>query len=85
MRVSVVEREVEVRLVLSAERSVPVPARLAYRTDDPYAVQVVFHVGSELPVNWTFARELLVEGVFRATGQMMAVAEPFKLRVPLVK
>ncbi|WNO74337.1 SsgA family sporulation/cell division regulator [Streptomyces sp. AM8-1-1] len=65
---SVVERELELKLVLSPERSVPVPARLTYRTDDPYAVHVTFHVGSDSPVKWTFARELLVEGVFRPCG-----------------
>ncbi|WP_306330199.1 SsgA family sporulation/cell division regulator [Streptomyces venezuelae] len=63
-----VERELELKLVLSPERAVPVPARLAYRTDDPYAVHITFHVGTDHPVNWTFARELLVEGVFRACG-----------------
>ncbi|MCB5167266.1 SsgA family sporulation/cell division regulator [Streptomyces bambusae] len=65
---TVVERELELKLVLSPERSIPVPARLVYRADDPYAVHVVFHVGSNMPVNWTFARELLVEGVFRPSG-----------------
>ncbi|MFI8822266.1 SsgA family sporulation/cell division regulator [Streptomyces sp. NPDC053431] len=65
---NVVERELELKLVLSPERSIPVPARLAYRVDDPYAVHITFHVGSEHPVNWTFARELLVEGVFRPCG-----------------
>lgn len=65
---TVVERELEMTLVLSPERGVPVPARLAYRTDDPYAVHIVFHIGSEAPVHWTFARELLVEGVFRECG-----------------
>ncbi|MEV5969704.1 SsgA family sporulation/cell division regulator [Streptomyces sp. NPDC051921] len=65
---NVVERELELKLVLSPERSIPVPARLAYRVDDPYAVHITFHVGSEYPVNWTFARELLVEGVFRPCG-----------------
>ncbi|MFK0255719.1 SsgA family sporulation/cell division regulator [Streptomyces sp. NPDC090445] len=64
----VVERELEVRLVLSPERSVPVPARLVYLADDPYAVHITFHTGSSTPVNWTFARELLVEGVFRPCG-----------------
>ncbi|WP_030554676.1 SsgA family sporulation/cell division regulator [Streptomyces exfoliatus] len=63
-----VERELELNLVLSPERAVPVPARLAYRTDDPYAVHITFHIGTDHPVNWTFARELLVEGVFRACG-----------------
>ncbi|MFI6286607.1 SsgA family sporulation/cell division regulator [Streptomyces sp. NPDC051018] len=65
---SVVERELELKLVLSPERSIPVPARLAYRTDDPYAVHIIFHIGSDNPVKWTFARELLVEGVFRPCG-----------------
>ncbi|MDC7338757.1 SsgA family sporulation/cell division regulator [Streptomyces lydicus] len=65
---TMVERELELCLVLSPERSIPVPARLTYRTDDPYAVHVTFHVGSDTPVTWTFARELLVEGVFRACG-----------------
>ncbi|MFJ1974647.1 SsgA family sporulation/cell division regulator [Streptomyces sp. NPDC087903] len=68
MQHAVVERELEVRLILSPERSVPVPARLRYRTDDPYAVHVTFHTGSDHPVSWTFARELLVEGVFRPSG-----------------
>lgn len=65
---TVVERELEFKLVLSPERSIPVPARLTYRTEDPYAVHVAFHIGSEFPVRWTFARELLVEGVFRPCG-----------------
>ncbi|MGX2996960.1 SsgA family sporulation/cell division regulator [Streptomyces sp. JNUCC 64] len=66
---TVVERELELRLVLSPERSIPVPARLTYRPDDPFAVHIAFHIGSEHPVNWTFARELLIEGVFRPCGQ----------------
>ncbi|MFI6004524.1 SsgA family sporulation/cell division regulator [Streptomyces sp. NPDC051366] len=64
----VIERELELKLVLSPERSVAVPARLVYLTDDPYAVHITFHTGSSTPVNWTFARELLVEGVFRPCG-----------------
>ncbi|MFF7384511.1 SsgA family sporulation/cell division regulator [Streptomyces griseoluteus] len=68
MEHTVVERELELRLILSPERSIPVPARLGYRSDDPYAVHVTFHVNSDCPVHWTFARELLVEGVFRPCG-----------------
>ncbi|CAM5441390.1 SsgA family sporulation/cell division regulator [Streptomyces aurantiogriseus] len=68
MHPTVVERELELRLVLSPERSIPVPARLAYRSDDPFAVHITFHINSEQPVDWTFARELLVEGVFRPCG-----------------
>ncbi|MBQ0862863.1 SsgA family sporulation/cell division regulator [Streptomyces smyrnaeus] len=65
---TVVEREVEMRLVLSPERSVAVPARFSYRTDDPYAVHMTFHIYSEKPVDWTFARELLVKGVTQPSG-----------------
>ncbi|CAM5343550.1 SsgA family sporulation/cell division regulator [Streptomyces sp. NPDC087440] len=68
MQHTVVERELELNLVLSPERTIPVPARLVYRTSDPYAVHVTFHIGSDYPVNWTFARELLVDGVFRPCG-----------------
>ncbi|MFD7627816.1 SsgA family sporulation/cell division regulator [Streptomyces sp. NPDC059851] len=75
----VVERELEIRLVLSPDRSVPVPARLVYRADDPYAVHVTFHTGSSAPVNWTFARELLVEGVFRPCGHGDVRIWPAKL------
>ncbi|MGD3111086.1 SsgA family sporulation/cell division regulator [Streptomyces sp. YGL11-2] len=76
---TVVERELELGMVLSPERTIPVPARLAYRTDDPYAVHVTFHVGSDSPVNWTFARELLVEGVFRPSGEGDVRVWPTKL------
>ena len=64
-----IERELDVELVVSPERSVTVPARLEYRTDDPYAVHFAFHVGSDCPVSWAFARELLIDGLFRPCGQ----------------
>lgn len=65
---TVVESELELNLVLSAERSIAVPARLTYRSEDPYAVQITFHIGSDHPVGWTFARELLVEGCSGRAG-----------------
>ncbi|MFD7032696.1 SsgA family sporulation/cell division regulator [Streptomyces sp. NPDC059917] len=68
MHYPVIERELELRLVLSPERSICVPAKLSYRAGDPYAVHITFHTGTNAPVNWTFARELLVEGVFRPSG-----------------
>ncbi|MET9681241.1 SsgA family sporulation/cell division regulator [Streptomyces coeruleorubidus] len=65
----VVERELELKLVRSPQHRIPVPARLGYVTDDPYAVHVTFHIDSAHPVHWTFARDLLVEGVFRPCGR----------------
>ncbi|WP_059012416.1 SsgA family sporulation/cell division regulator [Streptomyces specialis] len=66
---TIIERELDLHLVLSPGHSVPVPALLRYRSDDPFAVHVTFHLGSDAPVHWTFARDLLVEGVFRPSGQ----------------
>ncbi|TQK50408.1 sporulation and cell division protein SsgA [Streptomyces sp. SLBN-118] len=64
-----VERELVCQLVLEAGRAVPVPTRLVYRTDDPYAVHVSFHTDTDEPVEWCFARDLLVEGIFHPTGE----------------
>jgi hypothetical protein len=63
-----IERELELRLVLSPERSVPVAALLAYRTADPYAVHLTFHIDSVRPIRWSFARDILIDGVFRPSG-----------------
>ncbi|RKN39791.1 SsgA family sporulation/cell division regulator [Streptomyces hoynatensis] len=63
-----IERELELQLVLTPARAIPVPARLAYHSGDPYAVHITFHIGSDVPVNWVFARDLLVDGAFRPTG-----------------
>ncbi|GHJ36533.1 SsgA family sporulation/cell division regulator [Streptomyces sp. TS71-3] len=77
---TVMERQIELNLVLSPESSIPVPARFSYRTADPYAVHVTFHIGSDHPVRWTFARELLVEGVFRPCGYGDVRVWPTKVR-----
>jgi hypothetical protein len=67
--ITLVERELELGLVLSPERSMSVSARLTYRVNDPYAVRITFHAGSDTPITWTFARDLLIEGVFRPCGE----------------
>ncbi|OKJ02911.1 SsgA family sporulation/cell division regulator [Kitasatospora sp. CB01950] len=55
-------------LLLSPEEAFPVPARLRYAADDPYAVHVAFHVDSAQPIGWYFARDLLLHGLLRPTG-----------------
>jgi hypothetical protein len=66
---TMVERELTMKMILSARRYAPVDARLRYATDDPFAVHVAFHSGTERPVHWSFARDLLMEGRFRACGE----------------
>ncbi|MGP3923479.1 MULTISPECIES: SsgA family sporulation/cell division regulator [unclassified Streptomyces] len=65
---TVVERDLVFSLALSPERRIPVPARLTYRTEDPHAVHFTFHTESQSPVSWSFARQLLVEGIYRPAG-----------------
>ena len=57
--------ELHLRLVVSSESSLPVPASLKYESADPYAVHATFHTGAQESVDWVFARELLSEGLDR--------------------
>ena len=63
-----VQSEIELRLVVPGSASLPVLADLRYEPADPYAVHVAFHTGGAETVEWTFARQLLTDGVTRAVG-----------------
>lgn len=59
------------RLMLPDGNVLPVSASLEYETSDPFAVQVTFHTGgaeSECAVVWTFARQLIIDGLDRPAG-----------------
>ncbi|HET6153897.1 MAG TPA: SsgA family sporulation/cell division regulator [Marmoricola sp.] len=47
--------------------STPLDASFEYTPADPYAVSILFK-GEPVPVRWTFARDLLVEGFYEPTG-----------------
>ena len=69
-----VTAEISLRLVVTGSASLPVRAALHYDASDPYAVQVSFHTGSTSGpdgeiVDWTFARQLLTEGVSAPVGE----------------
>ncbi len=59
---TIVSTELDLRLVVPDHAAVPLVASLSYRGDDPYAVRMAFHVGTDEPVEWIFARELLTAG-----------------------
>lgn len=59
--------ELDLRLVVAGESSLPVSVELRYDAGDPYAVHATFRTGEE-PVRWVFARDLLAEGVTRPVG-----------------
>ncbi|MFB6815526.1 SsgA family sporulation/cell division regulator [Streptomyces sp. NPDC056347] len=63
------DQPLDMHLVLAPHEHVTVPARLRYRPNDPYAVSFAFRTGAESPVTWTFARDLLADGLLRLAGE----------------
>ena len=47
--------------------STPLNAEFEYDPADPFAVSILF-TDEPVPVRWTFARELLIEGFYEPTG-----------------
>lgn len=70
-----VSSDLQLRLVVPGAASLPVRAGLDYDLTDPYAVTVSFHTGAaggSSPtevVQWTFARQLLSDGVTVPAGE----------------
>jgi hypothetical protein len=54
-----VSAELEIGLVSPENVIVPLMAGLAYTSEDPYAVRMAFDVGTDKPVEWILARDLL--------------------------
>ena len=68
MRTNNVVASLEFALVLADTERVKVAAQLSFDARDPFAVSVSFDAGGTAPVEWTFARDLLDEGLWRAVG-----------------
>ena len=64
-----VSAELGLSLVVPEHGAVPLVASLDYCADDPYAIKMSFHVGTDEPVEWIFARELLAEGLAAHAGE----------------
>ena len=66
-----VTAELALRLVVPGSPSLPVAAGVRYDAADPYALRVAFRTGSEGTevVEWTFARQLMTDGVTRPVGE----------------
>ena len=63
-----VSAELGLRLVAAEQAVVPLVASLHYSGSDPYAIRMAFHVGTEDPVEWIFARDLLADGLMSPEG-----------------
>jgi hypothetical protein len=64
-----VSAELGLMLVVPQQATVPLVASLFYSGEDPYAVRMAFHVGTDEPIEWIFARDLLFEGMTGPSGQ----------------
>lgn len=64
-----VSAELDLSLVVPEHGAVPLVASLDYCADDPYAIKMAFHVGTDEPVEWIFARELLATGLESPAGE----------------
>ncbi|HEV2452191.1 MAG TPA: SsgA family sporulation/cell division regulator [Streptosporangiaceae bacterium] len=64
-----VSAELGLMLVVPQRATVPLVASLSYSADDPYAVRMAFHVGTDETVEWIFARDLLGVGMDELSGE----------------
>jgi Streptomyces sporulation and cell division protein, SsgA len=64
-----ISAELGLRLVVPQQTIVPLVASLFYNGTDPYAVRMAFHVGTDEPVEWIFARDLLATGIESRQGE----------------
>lgn len=64
-----ISSELGLRLVVPQQTIVPLVASLYYSGRDPYAVRMAFHVGTDEPVEWIFARDLLAAGIESRQGE----------------
>ena len=63
----VVTEAMQMAFVDTEGTSTPLEASLEFDPTDPYAVSILFH-GEPVPVRWTFARDLIIEGFYEPTG-----------------
>src|SRR5215467_9509676 len=64
-----ISAELGLKLVVPKQTIVPLVASMYYSGSDPYAVRMAFHVGTDEPVEWIFARDLLAAGIESRQGE----------------
>ncbi len=64
---SIIIEQMRMEFVDTEGLSSPLDAELEFNPADPFAVSILFKA-DPVPVRWTFARELLIEGFYEPTG-----------------
>ena len=70
-----VTAELTLRMVVDSDRTIEVPCEFEYRSDEPYAVRATFRTGAA-DIEWMFARDLMLEGLQRPSGEGDVVIWP---------
>jgi hypothetical protein len=70
-----VTAELSLRMVVDSDRTIEVPCSLEYRAEEPYAIRATFRTGPA-DIEWMFARDLLLEGLQRPSGEGDVVIWP---------
>jgi len=64
---SIITEPMAMEFVDTEGSSTPLDAEFEFSPADPFAVSVLFK-GEPVPVRWTFARDLLIDGFYEPTG-----------------
>jgi hypothetical protein len=70
-----VHQDLDAFLLVNGEPTLPVATRLTYDPADPYGVSMRFQTGTGA-VTWTFARDLLFDGMRHRSGDGDVLIEP---------
>lgn len=84
MSENTVTREVPVKLVLT-DAHVMLNATFLYAKAAPLSVTITFHTGIDGPVEWSFARDLLKQGLDVASGEGDVKVSPLFESDPLIQ
>ncbi|MFG2138781.1 SsgA family sporulation/cell division regulator [Streptomyces sp. NPDC048650] len=71
-----VQAEVIMSFLVSEELAFRIPVQLDFDIADPFAVRFTFDLPGDMPVTWVFSRELLLDGLSRASGEGDVHIEP---------
>jgi hypothetical protein len=64
-----VTTDLSLHLVVPGGAALPVSSSFRYDSSDPYAIHIGFRTGDDEVVEWTFARQLLADGVTHPVGE----------------
>ncbi|MEC4015785.1 SsgA family sporulation/cell division regulator [Streptomyces sp. H27-D2] len=71
-----VQAQLMMSFLVSEELSFRIPVDLEFDSHDPYAIRLTFDLPGDVPVTWSFGRELLLDGLSGPSGEGDVRIEP---------